>query len=216
MSIETLLMITTIIGTVAFSVSGALVAIENKLDLFGVIILGTVTACGGGVLRDVMMHQNILMFEDPWYFYLSLLTGLLVFIAMYFLQNLKWENSKIYKIFFNITDSIGLGTFVVLGANVAVSNGVQSFVAITFYAVLTAVGGGLIRDLSVMKIPVIFRKHIYAVASIIGAVYFYLITIADCPYTIAVITTVLIVVIIRYLAFRFEWSLPRVYLKDNL
>lgn len=216
MSIETLLIITTIIGTVAFSVSGALVAIENKLDLFGVIILGTVTACGGGVLRDVMMHQNILMFEDPWYFYLSLLTGLLVFIAMYFLQNLKWENSKIYKIFFNITDSIGLGTFVVLGANVAVSNGVQSFVAITFYAVLTAVGGGLIRDLSVMKIPVIFRKHIYAVASIIGAVYFYLITIADCPYTIAVITTVLIVVIIRYLAFRFEWSLPRVYLKDNL
>lgn len=216
MSIETLLMITTIIGTVAFSVSGALVAIENKLDLFGVIILGTVTACGGGVLRDVMMHQNILMFEDPWYFYLSLLTGLLVFIAMYFLQNLKGENSKIYKIFFNITDSIGLGTFVVLGANVAVSNGVQSFVAITFYAVLTAVGGGLIRDLSVMKIPVIFRKHIYAVASIIGAVYFYLITIADCPYTIAVITTVLIVVIIRYLAFRFEWSLPRVYLKDNL
>ena len=135
---------------------------------------------------------------------------------MYFLQNLKWENSKIYKIFFNITDSIGLGTFVVLGANVAVSNGVQSFVAITFYAVLTAVGGGLIRDLSVMKIPVIFRKHIYAVASIIGAVYFYLITLADCPYTIAVITTVLIVVIIRYLAFRFEWSLPRVYLKDNL
>ncbi|HIT43329.1 TPA: trimeric intracellular cation channel family protein [Candidatus Avacholeplasma faecigallinarum] len=216
MSIETLLIITTIIGTVAFSVSGALVAIENKLDLFGVIILGTVTACGGGVLRDVMMHQNILMFEDPWYFYLSLLTGLLVFIAMYFLQNLKWENSRIYKIFFNITDSIGLGTFVVLGANVAVSNGVQSFVAITFYAVLTAVGGGLIRDLSVMKIPVIFRKHIYAVASIIGAVYFYLITIADCPYTIAVITTVLIVVIIRYLAFRFEWSLPRVYLKDNL
>lgn len=216
MSIETLLIITTIIGTVAFSVSGALVAIENKLDLFGVIILGTVTACGGGVLRDVMMHQNILMFEDPWYFYLSLLTGLLVFIAMYFLQNLKWENSKIYKIFFNITDSIGLGTFVVLGANVAVSNGVQSFVAITFYAVLTAVGGGLIRDLSVMKIPVIFRKHIYAVASIIGAVYFYLITLADCPYTIAVITTVLIVVIIRYLAFRFEWSLPRVYLKDNL
>lgn len=216
MSIETLLMITTIIGTVAFSVSGALVAIENKLDLFGVIILGTVTACGGGVLRDVMMHQNILMFEDPWYFYLSLLIGLLVFIAMYFLQNLKWENSKIYKIFFNITDSIGLGTFVVLGANVAVSNGVQSFVAITFYAVLTAVCGGLIRDLSVMKIPVIFRKHIYAVASIIGAVYFYLITIADCPYTIAVITTVLIVVIIRYLAFRFEWSLPRVYLKDNL
>ena len=216
MSIETLLMITTIIGTVAFSVSGALVAIENKLDLFGVIILGTVTAGGGGVLRDVMMHQNILMFEDPWSFYLSLLTGLLVFIAMYFLQNLKWENSKIYKIFFNITDSIGLGTFVVLGANVAVSNGVQSFVAITFYAVLTAVGGGLIRDLSVMKIPVIFRKHIYAVASIIGAVYFYLITIADCPYTIAVITTVLIVVIIRYLAFRFEWSLPRVYLKDNL
>ncbi len=216
MSIETLLIITTIIGTVAFSVSGALVAIENKLDLFGVIILGTVTACGGGVLRDVMMHQNILMFEDPWYFYLSLLTGLLVFIAMYFLQNLKWENSRIYKIFFNITDSIGLGTFVVLGANVAVSNGVQSFVAITFYAVLTAVGGGLIRDLSVMKIPVIFRKHIYAVASIIGAVYFYLITLADCPYTIAVITTVLIVVIIRYLAFRFEWSLPRVYLKDNL
>ena len=98
----------------------------------------------------------------------------------------------------------------------AIGQGVTNIFPVTFYAVLTAVGGGLIRDVMVMKIPVIFRKHIYAVAAIIGAFYFYIIDYYGCPYTISAITTVLLIVVIRYLAFRFEWSLPKVALKDTV
>lgn len=216
MSIEAVLLITGIIGTIAFSVSGALIAIENKLDLFGVLILGCITACGGGVIRDVMMHKDIAMFAEPWYCIISLGTGLLVFCMMCILKNLKWENTKVYKTFFNITDSIGLGTFVVVGANVAVGQGITHAFPVIFYAVLTAVGGGLIRDLMVMKIPAIFRKHIYAVAAIIGAGYFFVIDYFGCPYMVSALTTVILIVIIRYFAFRFEWSLPKVALKDTV
>lgn len=103
----------------------------------------------------------------------------------------------------------------VLGANVTLQEGIKSMFPVTFYAVLTAVGGGLIRDLLVMKIPVIFRKHIYAVAAIVGAIYFYVIDYFGIPYVVTAITTVFIIVIIRYLAFYFEWSLPKVTLKDS-
>lgn len=215
MNVEILLIITAVLGTIAFSVSGALIAIENKLDLFGVIILGCITACGGGLIRDVMIGRELAIFKTPWYLLISAITGAIVFIIMYFLKKTSWENSKLYKVFFNITDSIGLGTFVVTGANVALSCEINSMLAVCFYGVLTACGGGLIRDLMVMKIPAIFRKHIYAVASIIGAVIFYAMYYFEILYVVNVLTTVVLVVIIRYLAFYFEWSLPKVTLTEN-
>lgn len=215
MNVEILLIITAVLGTIAFSVSGALIAIENKLDLFGVIMLGCITACGGGLIRDVMIGKELAIFKTPWYLLISAITNAIVFIIMYFLKKTSWENSKIYKVFFNITDSIGLGTFVVTGANVALSSGIDSMLPVCFYGVLTACGGGLIRDLMVMKIPAIFRKHIYAVASIIGAVIFYTMNYFEILYVVNVLTTVVLVVIIRYLAFYFEWSLPKVTLTEN-
>lgn len=215
MNVEILLIITAVLGTIAFSVSGALIAIENKLDLFGVIMLGCITACGGGLIRDVMIGKELAIFSTPWYLLISACTGLIVFIFMYFLKKSSWENSKIYKVFYNITDSIGLGTFVVTGANVALAYNINSILPVCFYGVLTACGGGLIRDIMVMKIPAIFRKHIYAVASIIGAVIFYVMYYFNILYVVNVLTTVTLVVIIRYLAFYFEWSLPKVTLNEN-
>lgn len=215
MNVEILLIITAVLGTIAFSVSGALIAIENKLDLFGVIMLGCITACGGGLIRDVMIGKELAIFSTPWYLLISACTGLIVFIFMYFLKKSSWENSKIYKVFYNITDSIGLGTFVVTGANVALAYNINSMLPVCFYGVLTACGGGLIRDIMVMKIPAIFRKHIYAVASIIGAIIFYVMYYFNILYVVNVLTTVTLVVIIRYLAFYFEWSLPKVTLNEN-
>lgn len=215
MDVELLILIAGIIGTIAFAVSGALIAIENKLDLFGVLILGCVTACGGGLIRDVMLKREITLFNSPWYPLIACSVSLLVFIAMYFLKSEKWENSKIYKVFYNITDSIGLGAFVITGADVAILSGNINIFPVVFYAVLTACGGGMIRDILVMKIPAIFRKHIYAVAAIIGALYFYLLYYFNVPHPVIAITTVILVVIIRYLAFRFEWSLPKVKLSED-
>ena len=217
MDVELLILIAGIIGTIAFAVSGALIAIENKLDLFGVLILGCVTACGGGLIRDIMLKREITLFNSPWYPIIACSVSLLVFIAMYFLKSEKWEDSKIYKVFYNITDSIGLGAFVITGADIAILSGNANIFPVVFYAVLTACGGGMIRDILVMKIPAIFRKHIYAVAAIIGALYFYLLYYFNVPHPVIAITTVILVVIIRYLAFRFEWSLPKVKLtEDNI
>lgn len=213
MEIELLILIAGIIGTVAFSISGALIAIENEMDVFGVIILSVITACCGGLLRDTIIGEKINIFENPWYCLIAVITGVVVFIIMYFLKNLKWENSKVYKTTFNIIDSIGLGAFVVTGAGNALNSSMNSAFAVIFFAVLTAVGGGIIRDIIVNKIPAIFRKHVYAVAAIIGAVVFYSLMYFNIDYTINVIVTIGLVIIIRYLAFRFEWSLPKVHLK---
>ena len=213
MEIELLILIAGIIGTVAFSISGALIAIENEMDVFGVIILSVITACCGGLLRDTIIGGKINIFENPWYCLIAVITGVVVFTTMYFLKNLKWENSKVYKTTFNIIDSIGLGAFVVTGAGNALNSSMNSAFAVIFFAVLTAVGGGIIRDIIVNKIPAVFRKHVYAVAAIIGAVVFYSLKYFNIDYTINVIVTIGLVVIIRYLAFRFEWSLPKVHLK---
>ncbi|MBE6137364.1 MAG: TRIC cation channel family protein [Erysipelotrichaceae bacterium] len=90
--IEILLIIMSFIGTVAFSVSGALIAIENKLDLFGVIILGVITACGGGIIRDIMLSKEIRIFTEPWYLLTSVGVGIIIrFLAFRF----KWSLSKV-------------------------------------------------------------------------------------------------------------------------
>ncbi len=214
-SIEIIILIFGIIGTVAFSVSGSLTAIEKHLDLFGVLILAVVTACGGGLLRDTILHTEIAMFREWWFPLISFATSLLVFLIMYKLKNLKWENYKYYKITYNLVDSIGLGAFVVVGANAAMNAGVNNWFPVTFFSVLTAVGGGLLRDIMVAKIPDIFRKHIYAVASIIIAVYHYLLIQFNCIYWINVTSTVIIIIVIRFLAYHYELSLPKIKLLEE-
>ena len=215
MNTEIILLVAGIIGTIAFSVSGALVAIENKLDLFGVVILGVITAVGGGLLRDIVFGFEIAMIAGPTFLYISLGVSLAVFVFMYFFGKISWENSKIYKTFFNIIDSIGLGAFTVVGINTCLHNNVHNALPIFFSALLTAVGGGLMRDIMVRKIPFIFRKHIYAVAALFGTMLYYVLYKINTPDLFNTIITVLVVVIIRYLAFRFEWSLPKVHLKDE-
>ncbi len=215
-SIEIIILILGIIGTIAFSISGALTAIEKHLDLFGVCILGIITACGGGVLRDTMLHKDIAMFIEWWFPLISLTTSLLVFLFMFKLKNFEWENSKIYQTTYNLVDSLGLGAFIVVGANSAMNVGVNNCFPIIFYAVLTAVGGGLLRDIFVCKIPDIFRKHIYAVASIIVAIYHYILIKVGCIYAINVTTAVILIVAIRYLAYHYRLSLPKIKLKDDI
>lgn len=214
MNIELVLLITGIIGTIAFAISGSLIAIENNLDLLGVLILGWTTACCGGLLRDVILDREIVMFREPWYSLIALCVSLLVFIIMYFLKNLQWENSRIYKTIINIIDSLGLGSFVVIGARAAMQSSLSGIFPVIFFGVLTACGGGLVRDIMVRKIPVIFRKHIYAIAAVIGCLIFYFMSLL-CPIGIInVLVSVVVVVVIRYLAFYFEWSLPHVHLNN--
>ena len=215
MNPDLLIMIASSLGTIAFSISGALIAIECNLDIFGVIMSGCFTACGGGVLRDVMLQTHINMFTDPMYVIISFFISIAVFLVVYFIKNIDFSNNKFYKNFLVITDSIGLGAFVVVGMNAAINAQETSMFAICFYGVLTAVGGGLIRDICVNKIPAIFRKHIYAVAAIIGSIIFYLLMKVNFNYLANVILTVFVIVLVRYLAFYFELGLPKIKIDEN-
>jgi len=154
-----------IIGTVAFAVSGALTAIEKKLDYYGIVIFAVITSVGGGIVRDVLINKNLpASLNNPIYMVISIFSAGLV--ILYYSRIIRL--AKVLQLF----DAIGLGAFTAIGAEVAIGNGLhQPFVIITL-AVLTGTGGGVIRDVFAKRIPFVFREEVYAVASIIGAILF--------------------------------------------
>lgn len=216
MDIDLMLTILEYIGTIAFAISGALIAIENRMDILGVLILGCTTAVGGGLFRDLIIGRPMpLMFENPSYVIVASITTLIVFIIMYILKNTQVIESRAYQIIYNITDSLGLGVFVVVGTTLTMEFGITNHFMIIFCAVLTAVGGGMLRDIMSAHIPAIFRKHIYCIAAIIGALLFYFITLYSNMYSLATILTIALVVGIRYLAFHFKLNLPKVKINEE-
>lgn len=154
-----------IIGTIAFAMSGALTAIEKELDYYGITFFAIITSVGGGIVRDIVINKSLpASLANPIYILISVFSAACVIIFYKKIIQL----SKILLIF----DAIGLSAFTAIGAEVAIRNNFeQPFVVITL-ALLTGTGGGLLRDVFAKEIPFIFRKEIYAVASIIGAILF--------------------------------------------
>lgn len=155
-----------VIGTVAFAAAGALMGIQKKLDVFGVCILAVVTAVGGGIVRDIVAGITPpTAFVFPMFTIISLITaGIACF-------GYRWL-TKFDKMLL-ICDAIGLGAFTAAGANLAFTLEYNRLFMTVVMAVLTGVGGGVIRDVFVGDIPFIFRKEVYAVASMIGAICFF-------------------------------------------
>ena len=159
------------VGIVAFSVSGAMIAIRRKTDLFGVLLLGIITSFGGGLTRDVILGISPpVMFSNNLELILSLSVSLIVFlIAKSFSKNYLKEEAKIEHIN-DVFDALGLGLFVVIGAKVAIDNGYLGNPVIVISAgLITGVCGGLLRDVLTMSVPFILIKRIYAVAAILGS-----------------------------------------------
>lgn len=154
-----------LIGTVAFAAAGALVAIDKELDYYGISIFAIITAIGGGIVRDVMINIPVpVSLGNPVYIIISLVTTAIV--ISFYNKIVKYQNVVMF------CDAIGLAAFTSIGAEVALENDVYlPFVVITL-AVLTGTGGGVIRDAMCGDIPYIFRKEVYAVASVLGAIIF--------------------------------------------
>ena len=196
-----------IIGTIAFAVSGAVVGIQKKMDIFGVCILGLTASVGGGILRDLILNITPpAAFQNPAFAVTAILVSILFFIPA--VRN-AFEHRKVYEALILIMDSIGLGLFTVVGVQVATAAMPErNLFLITFVGVLTGVGGGILRDVFAGNTPYIFIKHFYACASIIGAWTCALLW----PLTgsaAAMIAGAAVTVILRLLAARFRWSLPR-------
>ena len=197
-----------IMGTIAFAVSGAIVGIQKKMDIFGVCILGLTASVGGGILRDLILNITPpAAFQNPAFAVTAILVSILLFIPSVrtAFEHRKWINDVLIL----IMDSVGLGLFTVVGVQVATAAMPErNLFLITFVGVLTGVGGGILRDVPAGNMPYIFIKHFYACASIIGAWTCALLwpVTGSVP---AMAAGAVITVILRLLAARFRWSLPK-------
>jgi uncharacterized membrane protein YeiH len=211
--LEKYIFIIEIIGTIAFASSGAMVGIKKQMDLLGVCVLGMTTAVGGGMIRDLILGVNPpVMFQNPTYALLAIAFSVLMFCSMYFFQN-RLAHSKAYEIYdklMMIFDSLGLGLFTVVGVTAAINIGYETtgFLQI-FVGVLTGVGGGVLRDIMAGNTPYIFVKHVYASASILGAIVCVLIESRFGELT-AMLVGAAVVFVIRILAAHYKWNLPRI------
>lgn len=194
-----------ILGTFSFAVSGAFFAMEKKLDPFGVLILSFVTAIGGGTLRDVMIgNLPVGWLRDG-------TATLVIFSAaigtMLFDQWLKKFNITLF-----LFDALGLGLFTIIGIEKAVELNFSIGVCIAL-GTITASFGGVIRDVLLNNVPLVFRKEIYALASIIGGLFYFVLRYSSLNNDAAKIICILLIFIIRLLAVKYKWSLPLIYAK---
>lgn len=200
-----------VLGTIAFAVSGAMIAVRKQVDLFGVILLGMTTAVGGGITRDVLLgYTPPRIFQTLPILAIAFVTSLIVFLLAYFSHDMYQKNQQTVDRINNIFDALGLGLFTVMGMDVAAGTGIQNMVILVFFGLVTGTGGGLIRDLMVNEIPYVLKKHVYAVASIAGGIAYYIMGKCNVSETIAVVMAITIVVVLRMLATKYRWNLPRV------
>ena len=190
-------------GTMAFAVTGAFKAIEHKSDIVGVILLATITGVAGGVLRDIVFARiPPLAIINPLYLLITVSTGVVIF----FLYRALKKHLNLFLKF----DAIGLGVFTIIGAIFAYNLFGLNFLAMTFAGLLTAIGGGILRDVFVNEVPIVFVKELYASASFIGVVTFFGLLAAGADLNIAAVPSIVAVTALRLLAMRHNWNLPQV------
>ena len=201
------------IGTIAFAISGAMIAIDRKLDLFGIIFLGVVTAVGGGSVRDVILgHVPPRMFYNYHYVLIAALTAVTVFIAVRRHRNGYFRNRERIDRYNNLFDAIGLGAFAVTGVEVAMNAGygTNAFLCI-FLGMTTGVGGGILRDMLSRRLPYVLHKHVYALAAIAGSGLYYLMARLQINDSACTLAGMAVTIFIRLMAAHYHWNLPKTY-----
>ena len=192
-----------ILGTIAFAISGVLVAMDKKLDLFGVFIIGFVTATGGGTLRDLLIgHTPVVWMESPVYM-VSIVFA--VFVAVLMQNRISYLRTSLF-----LFDTIGIGLYTMVGVEKGLAAGLSPVMCVTL-GTITASFGGVLRDILCNEIPVIFRKEIYATACIFGGSGYFLLRQSPLTDEYAYVAAIILVIGIRLLAVRFGISLPGIY-----
>ncbi len=203
-----------IIGVIAFSISGSMVAIRRKTDLFGVILLSIITTLGGGLTRDVILSFSPpAFFSMKSYILISAVIATLVFLFARKLSHTYLENELKIEHINDVFDALGLGIFAVMGVKVAFDNGhtEDALICITC-GLLTGICGGMLRDILTNYTPFVLVKRIYALAALAGSSVYYLLyiygDILHINNNFAIIIGVLVTFILRILAMTFKWNMP--------
>ena len=186
----------------AFAVTGAFKAIDHRSDFVGIILLATITGVAGGTIRDVVMGRFPNSISDPTYVIITVASGVCIFFLY---SRLK----KHWNLFLKF-DAFGLGIFTIIGGTFAYNLFGLNFLIIMFAGVLTAVGGGILRDVFVNQVPIVFVKELYVTASFIGIFVFYLILFFEGELYLATIIGIVISTGVRLTAMKFNWNLPQI------
>ncbi|MCC2591805.1 trimeric intracellular cation channel family protein [Chryseobacterium sp. MFBS3-17] len=192
-----------LLGTIAFAMSGAFAAMQKRFDPFGVLIISFVAAVGGGTIRDLLLDVPVFWMYDVIICLVIFLATVLAFIVKYFDKN--------FRVTLFLFDSFGLGLFTIIGIQKGLNADLHPIICVTL-GTITGCFGGILRDILLNRIPLIFRKEIYATASIAGGTLFLLLlNFSTVTYTVLQVSTILLIVLIRTLAVKYHWQMPKFY-----
>ncbi|WP_418509453.1 trimeric intracellular cation channel family protein [Corallibacter sp.] len=195
-----------ILGTIAFAISGVLVAFSKRMDPFGILIIAFVTAVGGGTLRDILIGETpVAWMKNMTYVYVIFASTI---FAVLFRRKLDYLRTSLL-----LFDTIGIGLYTIVGVEKGLNAELHPIICIAL-GTMSACFGGVIRDILCNEIPVIFRKEIYATACIIGGLSYFILRKFPLDYNVVFIISGIVVIVIRLLAVRFKISLPSLY-NDN-
>ena len=186
-------------GTFAFAISGIRLASAKSFDWFGAYVVGLVTAIGGGTTRDLLLNVTPFWMQQPSYI---IITGIALFVVI-----IMGKRMRIFNNAFFVFDTIGLGLFVVVGIERSIEAGFPFWISIIM-GMITGSMGGIIRDILINEVPLIFRKDIYALACVFGGIFFYLCSLLDFRIELTQTISATSVIVIRFLAVKYHWGLP--------
>ena len=196
-----------LIGSFALAVSGALKAMYKKFDPFGLFIIAFVTAVGGGTIRDVLLtEKSVFWMTNAAYIY-TIIAGV-VFAILF--RNKLLRLQKLLSLF----DTIGLGLFTVVGVQIGIENEINTISCIIL-GTITGAFGGVLRDVLVNEVPVIFQKEIYASVSVIGGIVYVLMRHLNVPNPYSQLIPIGIIIILRLIIIKFNITLPTISLKEK-
>ena len=201
-----------IMGTLAFAVSGVLVAVSKRMDLFGIFVLAASTSIGGGIIRDLMLgHTPPIALQSSLYFFL-IIAAMLGTTAMirYFDAHIRSKVMHHSAYIYLAGDTIGLASFTITGTLSGLYFNLDMWVLIITLGVITAVGGGVIRDVLAGKVPSVLVHDIYATAALLGSVTLYVLVIFDCPVDVAALISFFTTVSSRVVAIKAKLDMPHV------
>lgn len=188
---------------ISFSMSGAFAAMQKRLDPFGVLIIAFITSVGGGTIRDLLLDIPVFWIHD-------IRMCALIFIPAIFAMIFKSIERR-FKVTLFIFDSFGLGLFTIVGIQKGLNADLHPFICLTL-GTITGCFGGILRDILLNRVPLIFRKEIYATACIIGGSAFLLLAkYTQLSYTFVQVFTILLIVTIRTLSVKYQWQMPKFY-----
>ncbi len=197
-------LVVSIIGTVAFALSGVMAATEAGMDWLGGVVLAVVAAIGGGTIRDLLIDGDVFWVSDEWPLVVSLVTAAIAIVVLRARPSVDPRRASWYV----ASDAVGLGAFSVVGTSIALDADTSYFIA-AFMGVVTGVGGGVLRDVFARRTPIVFVGEIYAVAGLIGVLAHLALVEANAGDVATLWIPLAVVVAVRAAAVRWSWHLPR-------